>query len=160
MNRPWYKEPYVWMLIGIPLSSVIMGAFFITQAVSTKDSLVRDNYYKDGLAINQEMKWDQNAVQLGLKYNLVVNGNTATLQQVISRLDAPTILKLKLSHPTLKEKDLDILLQRSEDKKTFTGFIEDFAPGRFYLNLESPEQEWRIRDEIILEQARSINLQG
>ena len=160
MNRPWYKEPYVWMLIGIPLSSVIMGVFFISQAVSTKDTLVRDNYYKDGLGFNQEIQWDKKAKELGLKLDLSVNGNTATLVQKISRLDAPSIIQMKLSHPTLKDNDLDVLLQRGADNKTFSGFIEDYKPGRYYLQLESPEQEWRIRQEIILEAGRSIELKG
>jgi len=158
MNRPWYKEPYVWMLICIPLSSVIFGAFFITQAVTTKDTLVRDNYYKDGLAINQEMKWDQQAKTLGLQYEITIEGNTATATQLMSRLDAPSIIQLKLSHPTLKDKDLDVLLQRSADNKTFTGFIDDFNPSRYYLQLESPEQEWRIRQEVFLEPNRVLNL--
>ncbi len=158
MNRPWYKEPYVWMLIGIPLSSVIFGAFFITKAMTTKDTLVRDNYYKDGLAINQEMKWDQEAKNLGLHFEVSVNGNTATAKQLMSRLDAPTIIQLKFSHPTLKDKDLDVLLQRGEDNKTFTGFIDDFAPSRYYLQLESPEQSWRIRQEVFLESGRTLNL--
>lgn len=158
MNRPWYKEPYVWMLICIPLSSMIMGAVIITKAVTTKDTLVRDNYYKDGLAYNQEMQWDKKAQNLGLRYELEINGNTAQLRQVMSRLDAPSMIQLKLSHPTLKEKDLDVLLQRQTDNRSFTGYIDDFTPGRFYLQLEAPEQQWRIRKEIWIEPGKVLTL--
>lgn len=158
MNRPWYKEPYVWMLIGIPLSSVIMGIFFITKAVMTKDTLVRDNYYKDGLAYNQEISWDKKAVELGLKYELFIEGNKATLNQKMSRLDAPSIIQIKFSHPTLKEKDLDVLMQRQADGRSFSGFIEDFTPGRFYIQLEAPEQQWRIRKEVWIDSGKAIQL--
>lgn len=155
-TRPWYKEPYVWMLIGIPLTSIIVGIFFISQAVSTKDTLVRDNYYKDGLAINQEMKWDQKANNLDIKTEFTVKDNEVTLTLVNSRQDAPNSLHFKLSHPTLKEYDRDSLLQKGEGK-SFKGFIDDVTDGRYYIQIESIEQQWRRRGEIHITQGDQVH---
>ena len=158
-NRPWYKEPYVLMLIGIPLSSVIMGAFFISLAVNTKDTLVRDNYYKDGLAINQEMKWDKKAKDWNIRAQLSITGNNASFVLTNSRQLAPSVLQLKLSHPTLSNLDRDALLQLTQDtqngKPVYKGFIDEIVDGRYYVQVESPEQVWRLRNELYLAQGET-----
>lgn len=146
------------MLIGIPFSSIIMGTVLITQAVTTKDSLVRDSYYKDGLAINQEMLWDKKAKEINLQLELSITNNKATLTHKLSRLDPPSVIQLNLSHPTLENRDVDAVLQRQIGSNVFTGFIEDFAPGRYYLQLESPEQQWRIRKEVWIDLDKSLSL--
>lgn len=146
-NRPWYKEPFVWMLIGVPLSSVIVGSFFIYLAASTKDTLVRDNYYKDGLAINQLKQWEKKAASLDVKLTMNLNGNDAMITINNSRQTPPNSLTLKLSHPTLKEKDRDAFLQHTQDGQ-YIGFIESFENGRFYIMIESVEQQWRIKKNL------------
>ena len=147
------------MLIGIPLSSVIMGIFFISLAVGTKDTLVRDNYYKEGLAMNQEMKWDKKAKEWNVQAELSINKNTASLTLLNSRQLAPSVLQLKLSHPTLSEFDRDSLLQLSKEKKdgkpVFQGFIDDTTDGRYYVQVEAPEQTWRLRTELYIAQGES-----
>ena len=158
-NRPWYKEPYVLMLIGIPSSSVIVCTILITLATNTKDTLVRDNYYKDGLAINQELQWDKKAKNWDIRAELTVTGNTASLVLLNSRQLAPSMLQLKLSHPTLAESDRDALLQLTQQKQNgkpvFQGFIDDLGDGRYYVQVESPEQSWCLRNELYMAQGET-----
>jgi hypothetical protein len=51
--RPWYKEPWPWVLIAIPLLTVIASGFTFWLAVSNPDYLVVDqpeyNEVKSGL---------------------------------------------------------------------------------------------------------------
>lgn len=155
--RPWYKEPYVWMLIGFPTSSVLICTLLITLAVNNKDSLVRDNYYKDGLAINQELQWDRKAVAMDVRLQLTVTGNMAEIKILNTRNELPSTLTLKLSHPTLVGKDRDALLQLTHDK-IYQGFIEEVEETRFYVQIESLEQSWRVRDEIRVHPSHSIDL--
>ncbi len=156
-TRPWYKEPFVWMLIGVPLSSVIVGSFFIFLAASSKDSLVRDNYYKDGLAINQLLQWEKKAKTLDIKLSFKIEGNNASVSILNSRQKYPNTLTLKLSHPTLKEKDRDAFLQHSKDGQ-YIGFIENIENGRFYIMIESPEQVWRVKESIEVIQGKVLEL--
>jgi hypothetical protein len=153
-TRPWYKEPFVWMLIGVPMSSVIVGSFFIYLAASTKDTLVRDNYYKDGLAINQELQWDKKAKSLDVKLSILIEDNTATIKLLGSRQVPPNTLLLKLSHPTLKDRDRDAFLQLSENGD-YIGYIDTFEDSRFYLLVESVEQQWRVRKSMTITQGRT-----
>jgi hypothetical protein len=38
--RPWYKEPWPWVIIAIPFAAVLMGAITFYLAVSRPDYLV------------------------------------------------------------------------------------------------------------------------
>ena len=146
-NRPWYKEPYVWMLIGFPLTSIIVGLSLLTISILNKDTLVRDNYYKDGLAYNSELQWDKKAKSLDIRIEIQVSGNQMTLDLVNSRQNTPNTLKVTLGHPTIPEKDRESHLQLTQDKR-FIGFIDPTENGRYYLLVESVEQQWRIRQDI------------
>lgn len=146
-NRPWYKEPYVWMLIGFPLTSIIVGLSLLTISILNKDTLVRDNYYKDGLAYNQELEWDKKAKSLDIRIDIQVNDNQLILNLLKSRQNTPSTLKVTLGHPTIPEKDRQSHLQLTKDKR-FIGFIEPTENGRYYLLVESVEQKWRIRQDI------------
>lgn len=42
-NRPWYREPWPWVAIAIPLVAVIMGMTTLYLAVSNPDYLVVDD---------------------------------------------------------------------------------------------------------------------
>lgn len=151
-NTPWFKMPIMWLLIGIPASSVVAGIFFITLAVSGKDSLVRDSYYKDGLAINEELAWDKKAAALDVRMRLTTSADQSELHAFIdnSRAELPNLLHVKFSHPTLKEQDQDALLQRMPNSNEYAGSLEHPLNARFYIQIEATEQEWRVRNDGVM----------
>ena len=54
--RPWWKEPYVWMVIAGPASAVLacaITAFYILQG---PDAVVSENYYREGIALGKEVQ--------------------------------------------------------------------------------------------------------
>ena len=55
MHTPWYKQFWPWFLIAVPVITVIMSGFLIHFATSTQDTLVIDDYYKEGKAINARL---------------------------------------------------------------------------------------------------------
>ncbi|OZG73737.1 hypothetical protein BTA51_07955 [Hahella sp. CCB-MM4] len=143
---PWYKEKWVWLLIAIPASSIIFGIFMITMAVTGQDSLVRDDYYKDGLMINEELERDQKAAELGLTANLLFSG-----QEIEATLSDPSLapegklLKLRILHPTLSGQDLDIMLVSNGDH--YRGSFEGTLDGKRYLQLSDQDEVWRLKGE-------------
>lgn len=61
--RPWWKEPYVWMVIGGPLSAVLaclVTAFFI---LTGPDRLVPEDQFIQAGAMRQEILEAGNALQ-------------------------------------------------------------------------------------------------
>ena len=54
------------VLIGIPLSAVIMGIVMLTLAIQSWSGLVVDDYYRKGKQINRVLARDKLAYELGL----------------------------------------------------------------------------------------------
>ncbi len=63
---PWYRQPYVWLVIAFPAISVAAGLTTLFIAINTYDGLVVDDYYKRGMEINRELDRDHAAAKLGL----------------------------------------------------------------------------------------------
>jgi hypothetical protein len=48
IQRPWYKEPWPWVIIAIPASAVIMGFITFYLAVTNPDYLVvEEDQYRE-----------------------------------------------------------------------------------------------------------------
>ncbi len=37
-SRPWYREPYVWLLIAIPAAAVLTGLITLAFAIASDDT--------------------------------------------------------------------------------------------------------------------------
>lgn len=158
-QRPWYKEPMVWLMLGLPMVSIVMVLTFVTIAVKHGDSVVRDNYYKDGLAINQELALDDKAAELAAVMTLDFDRESGLVKgSLISKLEKPSFLQLALIHPTLKEQDQEVLLQLIDDK--YQGQVKPYIDGSFHLHLTSPTQKWRIREQVKLFETANVQLNG
>lgn len=125
--RPWYGHPWVWLLIAIPGLSVVGGITMIVLATGSPNDLVRDDYYKAGLAINQDLSAEQHATELGITASLERRGPGNLLLRVnapegIDAGDPGVELVVELQHPTLAERDLELR----------AGSV---APGRWALTL-------------------------
>lgn len=73
-NRPWYKERWPWLLMAGPAIVIVAGAVTVWLAVVSNDGLVTDDYYKQGLAVNQQLHRDHQAGNLGLHADVMRAG--------------------------------------------------------------------------------------
>jgi hypothetical protein len=64
--KPWYKQFWPWMIIGLPTSVVIASVVTYFIALNGIDSVISKDYYKEGLAINTDLSLDKKAATLGL----------------------------------------------------------------------------------------------
>ena len=53
--RPWWKEPYVWMVIAGPGSAVLACAVTAVYILQGPDALVSEDYYREGLALSKQL---------------------------------------------------------------------------------------------------------
>ncbi len=65
--NPWYREPFVWLLIAFPLTAVVAGFITLGLAISSDDGVVEDDYYLRGKEINRVLARDQAAATRGLQ---------------------------------------------------------------------------------------------
>ncbi len=149
VKRPWYREPWVWLLIALPMSAVIGGIVTIIIAVSTSDGLVVDDYYKRGKAINRDLARDRMAAQHRLEahFDFETDGRRVALQLRARDYLPPAALMLSLLHPTRKGEDQRVRLVRT-DAGRYTGGLDALAPGNWYVQLEA--DDWRLSGKLKL----------
>ena len=140
----------VWMVIGIPLTSVILGIAMIVLAFHDRDAMVVDDYYKEGLAINQTLKRDAHAAELGLAARVqfeTAAGRVSLSLSGIPSFQAPAVLKLGFYHAT--REDLDrVLSLRRDAKGVYSANMPALPHGRWYVSAETPQ--WRLIKEVML----------
>lgn len=154
---PWYKEPWMLLVVGVPTIAVCWGMVIITLAVTGKDSLVSDSYYKDGMAYTENNAFIDKAKRLQVKAAMTYNNGEieATITGYLD--EQPTFLMLQLIHPTLETKDESVFLQQTADGK-YLGLANNDHLGKRKLWLQSPEQNWMLKDEALIEDGKTLSL--
>lgn len=145
------------MVIGIPLIAVIWGGVMLSAAMSGKDSLVSDSYYKDGMSYTEDKAADNKAKRLQISADMSFSADEVRLNLDGYLDEHPNTLTVQLIHPTLQEKDVTLLLQKMADG-SFAGVNDIELPGRRRIWVDSPEQGWRLRANKLIEAGRVINL--
>jgi len=151
---PWYKQPWLWFVLSVPIASVILSSIMVSVAVIGKDSLVSDNYYKDGMGINQTIEQDRLAVQLEIIPVVTIQDKTIIVDIQSDKMPIQAFLTLKLVHPTVSEKDITVRLLPTENG--FIGDLPSAVEGRRYLDLYGFDDSWRIREEVYLPLSKHI----
>ena len=146
-SKPWYKEPWPWILMAGPGLVIVAAIITIWISVVTSDGLVTDDYYKEGLAVNQRMQRDHQASQLGLHADLMRAGLNLRLLVTSSEPSSlPEVVKLRLAHPTIDGRDQTIEL-KSEGAGFYGGVLAADVAGRWHVTLEDPAGQWRLQGE-------------
>ncbi|MBT1449639.1 FixH family protein [Glaciecola sp. XM2] len=154
-TQPWYKQFWPWFLIAIPLSSVIVGSFVLRFATDGTNTLVVDDYYKEGKAINARLDKIERARELGITTLLDVQPGNIALEFVTSAPDSGEALKLDFFHVTLADKDFDVLLTRDANGVYRTS-IDYPIQGKWRLRLMPMDESWKVQDTVNLPQARAF----
>ena len=153
----WKQEPLVWLLIGIPLSAVIMGVVMITLAIQSYSGLVVDDYYKKGKQINRVIARDKFAWELGLAAGLTLEQGRieVSFDPSVSYVPGDRI-ELSLVHATRPGLDQQVLLERG-DTRLYRGQLQLAGEGRWNVSLQTAD--WRITGSMQYPQQNRIRLQ-
>lgn len=143
--RPWYREPWPWILMAGPAAAVIAGSVTAWLAVASDDGLVADDYYKRGLAINQELRRERAAVARGLVARIEAGRGELRLR-LEGRGALPEALFVKLAHATRAGFDMRLRLA-SRGGGLYECELPPLAPGHWRVAIEDPRGEWRIVGE-------------
>lgn len=146
-TKPWYKQFWPWFIIALPASAVIAGITTVIIAFKNADSMVVDDYYKEGKAINQRTELLNAAYDKGLQARFErLEGNFIFIrfETVQPESDA---LTLSFVHPTDSDKDFTMSVLRQLDG-SYQGLSPNATSGRWYLRLTNPQQ-WLIKSEIV-----------
>ena len=152
-RRPWYRHGWFWLVMIPPAWGVCAGLTLLYLAVSTPNPMVVDDYSRIGRHTEARMERDREAARLGLSGEVVIDAprTEADRRQVRVMLDTgqgavPPTLLLSLLHPTRDALDRTLTLHYDGDG--WATLVEDFAPSRYYVQIEPPGREWRLKGEL------------
>ena len=139
---PWYRQFWPWFIFSLPAAVVVAGILTIVIASRHADDLVVRDYYKTGLAINQQLEKREQALSAGMAAQFAIG-----VEEVAVRFTGPAthqVLTLRLSHPLEADRDFEVLLSR-EQGGLYRATLEQPIAPRWHWIIEAPhDSEWRL----------------
>jgi len=158
-TKPWYRHFWPWFIIALPATVVVAGISMVFIAFKHADTVVIDDYYREGLAINQRLAQDEAAARLGLAAELRVDLVTG---EVLASLDgahpASDGLRLLLIHPVDADRDQTLTLTPVAGGR-YRGELQQAPRGRYYLRLKpAADPLWRLLGEADFSAGNTVRL--
>jgi uncharacterized protein len=140
---PWYTHRWPWFLMLGPATVLVAGAFATWLALGHPDAMVVDDYYKQGKAINQDLRRDRVASAMRLVLQLRYEGGrlSGRIESHGRPLAAP--FTIKLAHPTLPERDLSLLVKPDADG-AFSVPLPVLEQTHWQVVVEGNLRDWRL----------------
>jgi uncharacterized protein len=161
-GRPWYREPWPWLLMAGPFIVIIAAFYSAWLATSSSDGLVSDDYYKKGLAVSETLAQNQVATQLGLSAGILLSEGSVRVRLMSTKGDAaaaaPPRLRMTMSHPTRAGVDQYDLLERRGSE--YVGKLNLPASGHWLILLEDEAKSWRLLASVQLPSSGEIVIGG
>jgi hypothetical protein len=146
-NQPWYKQRWPWLLMIGPVLVIIAGVITAWLAIVSNDGLVTDDYYKQGLAVNQTLQRDHQAGTLGIQADVMRAGqNMRLFIRANEGVAVPQMLELKLAHPTRAGQDQTVSM-KAEGQGFYSGKLAGEVAGRWLVSIEDSAGQWRLHGE-------------
>lgn len=146
--NPWYREPWPWIIMGG--LAVVVIACFVTLgfAIHSSDSLVVDDYYKEGQAINQTLERAKKSVELGLKAEVQIAPD-GKVTVALSAKDPKVKLdeagvQLSLIHSRYEKFDQHIKLAPSSGNSLTGQIAEKAVPTMGAWDVILENKDWRL----------------
>ncbi|NVJ65328.1 MAG: FixH family protein [Gammaproteobacteria bacterium] len=159
-TQPWYKQFWPWFLISIPLASIIGGISMIVISIDGADTLVKEDYYKEGLAINKQFDKIEQAKKMGIQATLSLQVNKLSLQLQSKEVISDN-LSLLFSHATIESKDFELKLQQTATGNYFALLDQqqvEAINGKWYLQLHPYSGSWQLKGQWQLPSDRKLVL--
>jgi len=137
------------ILFSIPFSAVLFGIFMISTTLYFPDDLVVDNYYKDGMAINELLAQDEFAKALSIEVSL--NSLTENRLELSIAGARDSAIAMSLFHVTDQSLDISFTLV-PEEGYLYSVDSPDLnvlgQKGVWYIELKGADSAWRVKQRI------------
>ncbi len=157
-DRRWYREPFVWLLIALPATAVVVGFTMLGLAIYSDDGLVEDDYYRKGKEINRVLARDQAAAKRGLESTVELDALQHALRVRLTAAAGATLpeqIELKFLHATRAGLDRSLVLPRGMDG-AYRAPLPALAQGHW--NIQLAAQDWRLTGSLHVPGAQAIVL--
>ena len=145
--RPFWKEPMVWLVWGLPLASVVAGIWLVVTAVRAGGAdPVIDDVQRVSQIQTTDLGPDERAKQLSLGAVFRIARNGVQVFPASGTFDRAQTLHLVLQHPNRGEEDLKVDLK--PDELGWSAPLEVDGRHDWKLQLTSATGDWRLRGRL------------
>lgn len=144
-GAPWYRHRWPWFLMIGPVLVLVGGAVMMWLALSRPDAMVVGDYYKQGKAINQELRRDRAASRLGLRFEAVYAAEAGRISGRLDSFGKPLAapFHIRLAHPTQPGKDR-VLEALPDAQGRFTAAAVALEATHWQVVVEGGSRDWRL----------------
>lgn len=153
----WYKQFWPWFLIIVPLSSMVLSFTMMTLAFTGEDSMVIDDYYKEGRGINLKIQKLQQAKILNIATKVQVLSDYIEVTFVSGEAENGEALTLDFFHSTQAFKDFSVTLLRDANG-TYRAPLSHKVMGKWHISLHPFDESWKIQKVVSLPQNSPFDL--
>lgn len=142
---PWYKHRWPWFLMIGPVAVMIATGVSAWLGMQQPDAMVVADYYKQGKAINQDLRRDRVATELGLVFEARHDVQAGRLEGRLASKDQPVVapFHIRLAHPTLPERDL-VLEALPDAQGRFSAALPRLEATHWQVVVEGAARDWRL----------------
>jgi len=159
-ETPWYKQRWPWLLMAGPAIVIVAGVATAWLAIDSNDGLVTDDYYKQGMAINQSLQRDHRASSLGLHADVMRSGlNVRLMLSATGPAELPAAIVLRLIHPTRAGQDQAVEMI-SGGAGFYDGKLTADLAGKWLVTIEDPAGQWRLQGKWQADSEEPLRLQA
>jgi hypothetical protein len=157
IQKVWYKQFWPWFLIIVPLTSMVLSFTMMNLAFTGEDSMVIDDYYKEGRAINLKIQKLQQAQNLNISTKTQVFSDYVEVIFISGEPENGEALTLDFFHSTQNFKDFSVTLFRDANGVYRAPLTEDIF-GKWQLSLHPFNENWKIQQVVLLPQTSPFDL--
>lgn len=145
-KRPFWREPMMWLVIGLPLASVVAGVILVGLATRDSSDAVGDVVQRTAQIQVSDLSPDARARDLGLSAIIRVDEGYVEVLPVTGQFDRAQPLRIVLRHPSLAASDLELRAAPAEN-----GWRAEAAVGLdndWKLELMPEGLPWRLQGRL------------
>lgn len=155
--RPWYRHRWPWLIMLGPAAVIVAGIHTTWIAFTMQDALVVDDYYKQGKAINMDLRRDRVAASLQMRMSLRYDAAAGKLLGSVSGISRDVKLKISLIHSTQPDKDVKLIAHPDQDGH-FAVDLPLLDMARWQVLVENENRDWRLNGAWSWPQQKQVEL--
>ena len=157
MVKPWYKQFWPWFLIMLPMTVVVWTIITVIVFSNNSVSLVTEDYYKKGKAINIDISKINVARDLELSAAVSSENNDVVISFNKGQLKHYPAITALFAHRTLPDRDFTKLLT-SDAGGQYRLTLDKSLQGPWFIELTPHDEQWLIQGRVTFPTEANVEL--